>query len=82
MLNKLILSKIWAEKAILAFMIFALLIGLSCGKRKPPLPPLERVQQRVEISGFQRGNVITLTWTLPFKMPLKKAPLITFFIHN
>ncbi len=65
MLNKLILSKIWAEKAILAFMIFALLSGLSCGKRKPPLPPLERVQQRVEISGFQRGNVITLTWTLP-----------------
>ncbi len=75
MLNKLNLSKSWAKKAILAFMIFALLIGLSCGKRKPPLPPLERVQQRVEISGFQRGNVITLTWTLPFKNASNKSTL-------
>jgi len=75
MLNKLNLSKSWVEKAILAFIIFALLIGLSCGKRKPPLPPLERVQQRVEISGYQRGNVITLKWTLPVRNDSNKSTL-------
>jgi len=75
MLNKLNLSETWSGKAILTFMIFALLIGLSCGKRKPPLPPIERVQQRVEISGIQRGNVITLTWTLPIKNASNKSTL-------
>ncbi len=75
MLNKLNLSKIWMGKAKLAFIIFVLLIGLSCGKRKPPLPPLEKVQQRVEISGFQRGNVITITWTLPIKNASDKSTL-------
>ncbi len=67
MLKELNLSKSWAGKVILTFIIFALLIGLSCGKRKPPLPPLKEVQQRVEISGFQRGNVITITWIIPEK---------------
>ena len=75
MLNKLNLSKSWVEKAILAYIIFALLSGLSCGKRKPPLPPLERVQQRVEISSFQRGNVITLIWTLPVRNASDKSTL-------
>jgi predicted phage tail protein len=42
-----------------------LLIGLSCGKRKPPLPPTERVIQRVEITGFQRGNQVILSWKMP-----------------
>jgi hypothetical protein len=37
----------------------------ACGKRKPPLPPFERVSQRVEISGFQRGNQVRLSWTMP-----------------
>ncbi|HLA96104.1 MAG TPA: hypothetical protein VK612_10305 [Pyrinomonadaceae bacterium] len=46
-----------------------LLTSLSCGKRKPPLPPTERVLQRVEISGFQRGNHVILSW----KMPLRNA---------
>jgi hypothetical protein len=67
MLNRLSLSKRWVEKAMLAFIIFPLLIGLSCGKRKPPLPPFKNVQQRVEISGFQRGNVIVITLLLPVK---------------
>ncbi len=39
--------------------------GLSCGKRKPPLPPVERVEQRSEISGFQRGNKVLLSWKMP-----------------
>jgi hypothetical protein len=47
-----------------------MLTGLSCGKRKPPLPPKERVVQRVEITGFQRGNQVILSW----KMPEKNAP--------
>jgi len=75
MLNRLNLSKSWSEKVILTFIIFALLIGLSCGKRKPPLPPLERIQQRVEISGFQRGNVITLVWSLPVRNASDKSTL-------
>jgi hypothetical protein len=37
----------------------------ACGKRKPPLPPIERVSQKVEISGFQRGNQVRLSWTMP-----------------
>lgn len=54
------------KKARLAFMIFALLtINLSCGKRKPPLPPIERVSQRVELFGFQRGSQVTLSWVMP-----------------
>jgi fibronectin type 3 domain-containing protein len=40
---------------------------LSCGKRKPPQPPLERVVQRVQVSGFQRGDQIRLQWTLPVR---------------
>jgi hypothetical protein len=40
---------------------------MGCGKRKPPLPPIERVIQRVELSGFQRGNQIRLGWTMPNK---------------
>jgi hypothetical protein len=45
-------------------------MSLSCGKRKPPLPPTERVVQRVEIGGFQRGNQVILSW----KMPARNAP--------
>ncbi|HVE56589.1 MAG TPA: hypothetical protein VNB22_07155 [Pyrinomonadaceae bacterium] len=41
-----------------------MLISAGCGKRKPPLPPVEKVAQRVEISGFQRGNKIQLSWTM------------------
>jgi predicted phage tail protein len=54
------------KKALLALIIFVLLIfDLNCGKRKPPLPPLERVSQRVEIDGFQRGNLVNLSWIMP-----------------
>jgi hypothetical protein len=57
-------------KAPLALLALALLMSLSCGKRKPPLPPVERVAQRVEISGFQRGSQVILSW----KMPARNAP--------
>ncbi|MEQ1921177.1 MAG: hypothetical protein ABL952_01595 [Pyrinomonadaceae bacterium] len=48
-----------------------MLIGLGCGKRGAPVPPKERVLQRVEISGFQRGNQVILTW----QMPVSNAPV-------
>jgi predicted phage tail protein len=39
---------------------------LSCGKRRPPLPPVERVPQRTELlSGVQRGNQVILSWPAP-----------------
>ena len=43
----------------------------GCGKRRPPQPPLERVQQRTELlSGVQRGNQVMLSWPAP----LRNAP--------
>jgi hypothetical protein len=62
MLNTL---KHYCKKATLAFIFLALFITLNCGKRKPPLPPIEKIPQRVEISGSQRGNQIHLVWTMP-----------------
>lgn len=53
------------RKAALAFIFCALFINASCGKRKPPLPPVERVVQRVEIRGLQKGNQVLIEWTLP-----------------
>jgi hypothetical protein len=38
----------------------------ACGKRRPPLPPAERVPQRTELlSGVQRGNQVILSWPAP-----------------
>jgi hypothetical protein len=40
--------------------------ALGCGKRRPPLPPIERVQQRTEsLSGAQQGNEVILSWPAP-----------------
>lgn len=52
------------------FLVFCLLPTalclLSCGKRRPPLPPVERVPQRTEaLSGVQRGNQVILSWPAP-----------------
>ncbi len=57
-------------KAPLALLALVLLSSLSCGKRRPPVPPTERVLQRVELSGFQRGSQVILAW----KMPARNAP--------
>lgn len=57
-------------KAPLAVLALVLLSSLSCGKRKPPQPPQERVSQRSELTGFQRGNQVILSW----KMPARNAP--------
>ena len=70
--------KLCAAKAPIAALTLALLMSLSCGKRKPPLPPLERVLQHVEITGFQRGSQVILSWT----MPAKNAPSGNFLHIN
>lgn len=48
-----------------AVCLLAVLI-CGCGKRRPPLPPVERVQQRTELlSGAQQGNEVILSWPAP-----------------
>jgi hypothetical protein len=68
-LNAIRLSKALKHlqvKAPLAGLTLAFLItGVGCGKRKPPLPPVERVLQRVDISALQRGDRVILTWRMP-----------------
>lgn len=56
-------------KPQIIFTIFCV-IGVAalggCGKRRPPLPPVERVQQRTELlSGAQQGNEVILSWPAP-----------------
>lgn len=67
-LSKLV--KRFGTKACLAALACGLLFSLSCGKRKPPLPPNEKVPQRAVVSGFQRGSQVILSW----KMPMANAP--------
>jgi uncharacterized protein len=51
---------------VLALLLPAVVLVANCGKRRPPLPPLERVQQRTELlSGVQRGNQVILSWPAP-----------------
>ncbi|MEJ7846670.1 MAG: hypothetical protein WKF92_01115 [Pyrinomonadaceae bacterium] len=53
------------KASFLALALVLLTLSLSCGKRKPPLPPQERVSQRVEAAAFQRGNQVILSWKMP-----------------
>lgn len=50
-----------------AFLLLTFAFGAAaCGKRRPPLPPVERVPQRTELlSGVQRGNRVILSWPAP-----------------
>src|SRR6185312_1362455 len=49
-----------------AFLLLLFIVLSGCGKRRPPLPPVERVQQRTELlSGIQRGNQVILSWPAP-----------------
>lgn len=59
-----------SKAAIAGLSTFLLFETTGCGIRRPPVPPRERVLQRVELSGFQRGNQIILSW----KMPARNAP--------
>jgi hypothetical protein len=55
--------------SLLQISVLAVLLlgfGAACGKRSPPQPPTERVQQRTEsLSGIQRGNQVILSWPAP-----------------
>lgn len=53
----------------LILLTFSLLPMLSgCGKRRPPLAPVEGVPQRTEaLSGAQRGNQVFLSWPAPLR---------------
>lgn len=43
-----------------------LFLAFGCGKRRPPLAPVESVPQRTEaLSGAQRGNQVFLQWPAP-----------------
>ena len=55
-------------KKTLCLCVFAVgVVSLpGCGKRRPPQPPVERVQQRTELlSGAQQGNEVILNWPSP-----------------
>ncbi len=63
--NKQLRLKHFAIKAPLLLVALMVLTGFQCGKRGAPEPPRERVQQRAELSGFQRGNTVVLSWKMP-----------------
>ena len=47
-------------------LLSAFWLSAACGKRRPPLPPVENVPQRTEfLSGVQRGNRVILSWPAP-----------------
>ena|GEM_PF-178348 len=52
---------------IFAFCLLPFAFSFSaCGKRRPPLPPVEDVPQRTDLlSGVQRGNQVVLSWPAP-----------------
>lgn len=53
---------------MLLLALAALSLAPTCGKRRPPLPPIERIPQRTEsLSGLQRGNQIILIWPAPLR---------------
>jgi len=55
-----------APQLVLLLAISALSLAPTCGKRTPPLPPVERIPQRTELlSGAQRGNRVILSWPAP-----------------
>lgn len=54
------------RRLLSVFGLVTVLLLAGCGKRRPPLPPVESVQQRTEmLSGFQRGNKVILSWPAP-----------------
>lgn len=57
---------VWRSVIVVFCLLPTAVFQLNCGKRRPPLPPIERVQQRTELlSGVQRGNQVILSWPAP-----------------
>ena len=67
MLKHFNISKNRLALAALMFILFGMLLTTNCGKRKAPLPPVETVQQRINISGKQFGNKISIFWVMPIR---------------
>jgi hypothetical protein len=64
-------STISPQLVLLLLIVSFLSLAPTCGKRKPPQPPAERIAQRTELlSGVQRGNQVILSWPAP----LRNAP--------
>jgi len=60
--------KLAARHLLLVLAVSALSLAPTCGKRRPPLPPIERIPQRTEqLTGSQRGNQIILSWPAPLR---------------
>src|SRR5712691_10697032 len=54
------------RQLLILFAVLVLCLAPTCGKRKPPLSPIERIPQRTEsLSGAQRGNQVILSWLAP-----------------
>src|SRR5713226_6731783 len=54
------------RQLLILFAVSVLSLAPTCGKRKPPLPPIERIPQRTEsLAGAQRGNQVILSWPAP-----------------
>src|SRR5919205_1206242 len=60
-------AKSFSSLLTFAFCLLPFALTFSaCGKRRPPLPPVEAVPQRTELlSGVQRGNLVILSWPAP-----------------
>jgi predicted phage tail protein len=57
-----------ASHLLLLLAICLLAMAPTCGKRRPPLPPVERIPQRTEkLTGTQRGSQVILTWPAPLR---------------
>jgi predicted phage tail protein len=68
---RILLSSFMNSQKALSIALLFVFAMVGCGKRRPPLPPVERVQQRTELlSGVQRGNRVVLSWPAP----LRNAP--------
>ncbi len=63
------------NKALWALAALVVFTASGCGKRGAPVPPKERVLQRVEVSGFQRGNQVILSWKMPARNASKGSVL-------
>lgn len=60
--------RLTARHLLLVLAVSALSLAPTCGKRRPPLPPIERIPQRTEqLTGSQRGNQIILSWPAPLR---------------
>lgn len=63
------LSKEFVPLPLFAFLIFTFaFLSPACGKRRPPLPPIETIQQStLLLSGIQRGNQVVLNFPAPLR---------------